>query len=412
MLRILSVTKLSKRDHSVSHEFFSFFNVMAARRMDISSLLCDNNNKDGDNNNNNDDDDDQQSSTTSPLISQPVILAPHLRGKHARQTHNYIPQPRELTSPNMPPRTIDALIHHPRQQIQSSPRPDSSQSHSSVNALLNPVRSPFVSIPLLTSSLSLNPIQSMSHPRTGLDALVHAASEERRRISAGSSISESSSSPVNLPPPRPYPFYITDDSPRPHKRIRESRSPTPPQRSLPNQSPTASALSSSLTGPAIPHLSSPSNIPLSGPGITPSYYQPPLHRSPTRHSPVVPTRMSPIVYAAMRSDVPRLGRAVWDEEEVDDHRRREEPLRHSEPRDHLDDHRQELDPRQRQELDFRQLEIRQRQEFEIRQRQELEIRQRHELELRQRERSFDNKSLSAGRVRAFSVHRKKPLHGK
>lgn len=117
---------------------------MAARRMDISALLCD------DDTPNNDD-------PNSPHISHPVILAPHLRGKHARRmpitppsNHNYIPGPRDLPSPTTKtsptdsmsdahprPRTIDALLHHP--PTASSPRaPPRPSSSSSVNALLNP----------------------------------------------------------------------------------------------------------------------------------------------------------------------------------------------------------------------------------------------------------------------------------
>jgi hypothetical protein len=144
---------------------------MAARRMDISALLCD--------------DDDRNDDPASPLISHPVILAPHLRGKHARRmpttptasspsNHNYIPGPRDaplsssptttesMSDPHHRPRTIDALLHHsPRAPPQISPRPSSSHSHSSVNALLNPhpVRSssnssPFVRLLLFLTWLS------------------------------------------------------------------------------------------------------------------------------------------------------------------------------------------------------------------------------------------------------------------
>ncbi|OAX42370.1 hypothetical protein K503DRAFT_362147 [Rhizopogon vinicolor AM-OR11-026] len=125
-------------------------NLMAARRMDISALLCDD---DDDDDNNNDND----VHLNSPFITHPVILAPHLRGNHARRmpttpssNHNYIPGPRDVPLSSSPttqtsptesmsdahhrPRTIDALLHHsPR-----APRPSSSHSHSSVNALLNP----------------------------------------------------------------------------------------------------------------------------------------------------------------------------------------------------------------------------------------------------------------------------------
>ena len=119
---------------------------MAARRMDISALLCA--------------DDEPNDEPGSPLISHPVILAPHLRGKHARpmpitppSNHNYIPGPRDVLSSSPTttkpsptdsmsdahhrPRTIDALLHHPPST--SSPRaPPRPSSSSSVNALLNP----------------------------------------------------------------------------------------------------------------------------------------------------------------------------------------------------------------------------------------------------------------------------------
>lgn len=162
---------------NVSRDSTPFLNPMTARRMDISALLC--GGGDDDDPSNNISNNHSNNDPNSPLITDPVILAPHLRGKHAQvmpttppgsipSNHNYILGPRDValssspttkTSPtaeSMPdaahhkPRTIDALIHHPPPPALSprAPRPSSS---SSVNALLNPhpVRSSSSSSPFV-----------------------------------------------------------------------------------------------------------------------------------------------------------------------------------------------------------------------------------------------------------------------
>ena len=152
------------------------------------------------------------------------------------------------------PRTIDALLHHP--QPPENPPP-------SLFSILNNLDSPSHRTPR-----TAHPHTSPHHPLTspadhppprppflGFDALVHVASEERRRISAVSDrdtdldrFTEQDTLPIrpNLPhdhdwPSRPYtyplssypaPLHRQQDSSRPHKRARDTppRSPSPDPR--------------------------------------------------------------------------------------------------------------------------------------------------------------------------------------
>lgn len=128
---------------------------MASRRLAISSLLCD---------------DD----TPPEPVVEPVVLAPHLKNLHraatqvSAQSNSFHPRP--STSP-YPPISIHLAAH---QDAHQDTHQSSSSSHrpSSSHHTYNPVHSP--------------PPQHQL-PFLGLEALVHAATEERRRLSAGSS---------------------------------------------------------------------------------------------------------------------------------------------------------------------------------------------------------------------------------
>ncbi|KAG6813258.1 hypothetical protein H0H92_012672 [Tricholoma furcatifolium] len=115
---------------------------MGSRRLDISSLLCD------------------------EQVPEPVILAPHLR------------QPRQSSSPshNRPPPspTTSPTFPAPSQMLHSH-RPLSSHSHPSHHH-----HSPSYSLP---SPALPSPSMTPKLPSFGLEALVQAATEERRRLS-------------------------------------------------------------------------------------------------------------------------------------------------------------------------------------------------------------------------------------
>ncbi|GLB36191.1 putative PHD-finger [Lyophyllum shimeji] len=128
---------------------------MASRRLDISSLLCD----------------DQ--------VPEPVVLAPHLRHSGQSSTPSYA---RHDPSPSLSP------TFSPSSHILNSQRPSS--SHSSRHHLSPPSTSHTLPPPTISTSHQFpSPGSSMPTklPSFGLEALVQAATEERRRLSGGSS---------------------------------------------------------------------------------------------------------------------------------------------------------------------------------------------------------------------------------
>ena len=276
--------------------------TMASRRLDISSLLCV---------------DNPPFNSQQVPIPEPIILAPHLRNTHPRNSHHIVPPndpahrlPLPPRPPSVPPprdigtRPIDTSYHsirvHNRDQrlqtleptpiMQSHPTlnplqtqppyrtsphsssPSRSRSHSqspsySHQTSLHPSFSPSsppsttdrLTSPTLSSHnreppspfpqyLAYQPIIPTLHPRTtshhsppsfpsthrpstssshstlspeperrlGLDALVHAASEERRRLSGGSGPPASPPSPlVSSAHPQFPPYHFSEVGHRP-----------------------------------------------------------------------------------------------------------------------------------------------------------------------------------------------------
>ncbi|KAF8078581.1 hypothetical protein FPV67DRAFT_1465728 [Lyophyllum atratum] len=124
---------------------------MASRRLDISSLLCD----------------DQ--------VPEPVVLAPHLRHSAQSSTPSY--------THHAPPPSMSPTLSPPS-QMPHAHRPSSSHSHSSRHRL-SPSSNPY---PLPPPSISTPhqfspPISAMATSKLPS----FAATEERRRISGGSS---------------------------------------------------------------------------------------------------------------------------------------------------------------------------------------------------------------------------------
>ncbi|KAF5377475.1 hypothetical protein D9615_005365 [Tricholomella constricta] len=223
---------------------------MASRRLDISSLLC------------------------NDQVPEPVVLAPHLRHPAQSSTPSYA---RHAPSPSMSP------TFPPTSQMPYSHRPSSSHSYPSRHRLsppLNPYPLPPPSLPSPRQFAS--PASSTAHklPSFGLEALVQAATEERRRISGGSS----TESDV---PRRPSPTDQRHISqPQQFHHPQHFRQPKPPddyvRSPILHQSPTVSPVQT-IQSPVQPILSpvQPSRSPAYSPLL--QHQSQPRHRVADRH---------------------------------------------------------------------------------------------------------------------------------
>ncbi|KAA1468207.1 hypothetical protein DENSPDRAFT_381504 [Dentipellis sp. KUC8613] len=180
------------------------FLCMAARRLAISSLLCD------------DDPHPKPLDPVVPDVPDPVILAPHLLRpvRDAHMHHDFPPLslqstswPQGASSSHSPERRHSPLPTRLSDPVQSPYRPFRSPSPSALSPSahhISPTHSTLAFSPHSMSNSSpplsrsraqssssfpstlLNPVSpSLQSPLGGLEALVQAATEERRRLSGG-----------------------------------------------------------------------------------------------------------------------------------------------------------------------------------------------------------------------------------
>ncbi|TRM66380.1 hypothetical protein BD626DRAFT_487620 [Schizophyllum amplum] len=170
---------------------------MASKRISINDLLC-----------SDPPSEDVPKPTTSSVIPEPIILAPHLRKPHS-QTFD-TPGARPSSSSSTSSTSIFARRSPEINTLPPSSRPMSSGStsqHSQHSQRQSPVlmRAP--------QNMSLSPPVSTAQgqPFLGLDALVHAASEERRRIDTSDMPRPRSSRSSDDGPSRAHQLHILPD---------------------------------------------------------------------------------------------------------------------------------------------------------------------------------------------------------